>query len=226
MSTHLVTPGLENSFWVNLIGKGYSPPTRWFRWCTSKMKIKLLAGLKEQLPAIFATPPYPRPALTEGQVAFYRQRLIKRLEEYEALTAQDSLLSLPASRARLLYRQLTEFEGAKRPAGPLIQLAREVRELEQSVERINRQLAGAEQLSRDRQEELQGLSERERLLAEQILDLKDRKRSLEREQAIAKAENTKVENTLGRLAEELERASQVRGKVELAKRLESRLEQV
>ncbi|TAN51874.1 MAG: DNA phosphorothioation system sulfurtransferase DndC [Methylococcaceae bacterium] len=36
----LVTPGPEQDFWYNLIGKGYPPPTRWFRWCTSKMKIK------------------------------------------------------------------------------------------------------------------------------------------------------------------------------------------
>ena len=33
------TPNLASSFWVNLIGKGYIPPTRHFRWCTPKMKI-------------------------------------------------------------------------------------------------------------------------------------------------------------------------------------------
>ncbi len=38
--THLVTPDLESSFWYNVIGKGYLPPNRWFRWCTSKLKIK------------------------------------------------------------------------------------------------------------------------------------------------------------------------------------------
>ncbi|RJQ58935.1 MAG: DNA phosphorothioation system sulfurtransferase DndC [Desulfobacteraceae bacterium] len=36
----LVKPTPENSFWGNLIGKGYPSPTRWFRWCTHKMKIK------------------------------------------------------------------------------------------------------------------------------------------------------------------------------------------
>ncbi len=36
----LAQPTVEHSFWFNLIGKGYPPPTRWFRWCTSKMKIK------------------------------------------------------------------------------------------------------------------------------------------------------------------------------------------
>jgi DNA sulfur modification protein DndC len=34
-----VTPSLEDSFWVNLIGKGYPSPNRWFRWCTERLKI-------------------------------------------------------------------------------------------------------------------------------------------------------------------------------------------
>lgn len=34
-----VTPTIEDSFWVNLIGKGYPSPNRWFRWCTERLKI-------------------------------------------------------------------------------------------------------------------------------------------------------------------------------------------
>ncbi len=34
-----VTPKLEDTFWVNLIGKGYPSPNRWFRWCTGRLKI-------------------------------------------------------------------------------------------------------------------------------------------------------------------------------------------
>lgn len=36
----LVEPKPEQSFWGKLIGHGYPSPTRWFRWCTSNMKIK------------------------------------------------------------------------------------------------------------------------------------------------------------------------------------------
>ncbi|MET3393549.1 DNA sulfur modification protein DndC [Variovorax sp. 1140] len=36
---HPVTPRLDQTFWVNLIGKGYPAPTRQFRWCTERMKI-------------------------------------------------------------------------------------------------------------------------------------------------------------------------------------------
>jgi len=33
-------PRLEDSFWVNIIGKGYPVPNNAFRWCTDKLKIK------------------------------------------------------------------------------------------------------------------------------------------------------------------------------------------
>lgn len=32
-------PPPEQSFWVNMIGRGYPPPNRTFRWCTQRMKI-------------------------------------------------------------------------------------------------------------------------------------------------------------------------------------------
>ncbi len=34
-----VSPELNGSFWVNLIGRGYPAPTSRFRWCTERMKI-------------------------------------------------------------------------------------------------------------------------------------------------------------------------------------------
>jgi DNA sulfur modification protein DndC len=40
ITTHRLTPKLEESFWVNLIGKGYPAPRHKFRWCTERMKIK------------------------------------------------------------------------------------------------------------------------------------------------------------------------------------------
>jgi DNA sulfur modification protein DndC len=32
-------PQIGDRFWVNLIGKGYPSPNRWFRWCTERLKI-------------------------------------------------------------------------------------------------------------------------------------------------------------------------------------------
>lgn len=38
-SAHAVLPKMDNTFWVNLLGRGYPAPTRSFRWCTERMKI-------------------------------------------------------------------------------------------------------------------------------------------------------------------------------------------
>ncbi|WP_215222602.1 DNA phosphorothioation system sulfurtransferase DndC [Echinicola shivajiensis] len=37
---HQTTPELEDSFWTNLIGRGYPAPINNFRWCTDRLKIK------------------------------------------------------------------------------------------------------------------------------------------------------------------------------------------
>ena len=37
--TTITKPCIDQTFWVNVIGRGYIPPTRNFRWCTDRMKI-------------------------------------------------------------------------------------------------------------------------------------------------------------------------------------------
>ncbi len=47
--TRITRPHIDQTFWVNVIGRGYIPPTRNFRWCTDRMKIlptgRLIEGL-------------------------------------------------------------------------------------------------------------------------------------------------------------------------------------
>ena len=38
--TKITRPASDQSFWVNLIGRGYPSPNRSFRWCTDRMKIQ------------------------------------------------------------------------------------------------------------------------------------------------------------------------------------------
>jgi DNA sulfur modification protein DndC len=40
IETHLLYPVVKNTFWVNLMGKGYPAPRHGFRWCTERLKIK------------------------------------------------------------------------------------------------------------------------------------------------------------------------------------------
>ncbi|PSM47329.1 DNA phosphorothioation system sulfurtransferase DndC [Chroococcidiopsis sp. CCALA 051] len=37
---HLLHPAVKDTFWVNLIGKGYPAPRMRFRWCTERLKIQ------------------------------------------------------------------------------------------------------------------------------------------------------------------------------------------
>lgn len=40
ISPHRLTPAVTDTFWVNLIGRGYPAPRPKFRWCTERLKIK------------------------------------------------------------------------------------------------------------------------------------------------------------------------------------------
>ncbi len=40
MKVKMLKPQLNDTFWVNLIGRGYPSPNIWFRWCTDRLKIK------------------------------------------------------------------------------------------------------------------------------------------------------------------------------------------
>ncbi|MGD9537113.1 MAG: DNA phosphorothioation system sulfurtransferase DndC [Alphaproteobacteria bacterium] len=39
LTAHRLTPAAGNTFWVNLIGRGYPAPRPKFRWCTERLKI-------------------------------------------------------------------------------------------------------------------------------------------------------------------------------------------
>jgi DNA sulfur modification protein DndC len=48
IDANLLKPLIEESFWVNIIGRGYPPPNRVFRWCTQRMKIDPVNALVKQ----------------------------------------------------------------------------------------------------------------------------------------------------------------------------------
>ena len=49
LRTRVTRPHVDQTFWVNVIGRGYIPPTRNFRWCTDRMKIRPTSLLLEGL---------------------------------------------------------------------------------------------------------------------------------------------------------------------------------
>ncbi len=49
VAVQITKPCIDQTFWVNVIGRGYIPPTRNFRWCTDRMKILPTTRLLEQI---------------------------------------------------------------------------------------------------------------------------------------------------------------------------------
>ena len=52
-----LVPEVEQTFWVNLIGRGYPTPVREFRWCTDRMKIRPQTKFIKDNLEIFGDPP-------------------------------------------------------------------------------------------------------------------------------------------------------------------------
>jgi DNA sulfur modification protein DndC len=78
LSAHKVIPTVEESFWVNLIGKGYPAPTSRFRWCTARMKIKpanrfILDRVAEHGEVILALGVRSQESATRGQLMSLRR---------------------------------------------------------------------------------------------------------------------------------------------------------
>lgn len=53
LSVAQVSPDLTDTFWVNLLGRGYPAPTKQFRWCTERMKIDPVSNFIQQQVAAF-----------------------------------------------------------------------------------------------------------------------------------------------------------------------------
>ncbi|WP_018461124.1 phosphoadenosine phosphosulfate reductase family protein [Thermus oshimai] len=45
LRVHIARPRPEESFWVQVIGKGYPPPHNRFRWCTKRLKVAPMDGI-------------------------------------------------------------------------------------------------------------------------------------------------------------------------------------
>ncbi|MCG8053476.1 MAG: DNA phosphorothioation system sulfurtransferase DndC [Candidatus Thiodiazotropha endolucinida] len=53
ISAHTVYPQMDQTFWVNLLGRGYPAPKQSFRWCTERMKIDPVTDFITRKAALF-----------------------------------------------------------------------------------------------------------------------------------------------------------------------------
>jgi len=83
------TPSLDHTFWVNLIGRGYPSPSRVFRWCTDRMKIKPTTQyIKDQVSVAGEAILLLGVRRTEST---QRRRSVERYENGERLNPHNSL---------------------------------------------------------------------------------------------------------------------------------------
>ena len=52
-----LVPEVDQTFWTNLIGRGYPTPIREFRWCTDRMKIRPQQRFIQENAEVFGDPP-------------------------------------------------------------------------------------------------------------------------------------------------------------------------
>jgi DNA sulfur modification protein DndC len=101
---HKLMPETEDSFWVNLIGRGYPAPRKKFRWCTERMKIrpsnKFIRDMVRQ---------YGEAILVLGTRKAESQARALRMERHEKHRVRDRLspnVSLPNS---LVYSPIEDW---------------------------------------------------------------------------------------------------------------------
>jgi DNA sulfur modification protein DndC len=85
---HIITPNVKDTFWVNLIGKGYPYPRKNFRWCTDRLKIKPTNNFVQNMVSAFGE--VILVLGTRKAESSNRMKIITELEKYEI---RESLVS-------------------------------------------------------------------------------------------------------------------------------------
>ncbi len=99
-----LTPIVDETFWVNLIGRGYPAPNRRFRWCTERMKINpttrfirsLVSKAGEAIIVLGA-----RKAESASRAA--------RIAKYDAKSVRDNLSPHNDLPAALVYKPIVDW---------------------------------------------------------------------------------------------------------------------
>lgn len=135
-----VTPRIEDTFWVNMIGKGYPAPYNRFRWCTDRLKIEPANRfIKEQVSkygeVIIVLGARRSESATRAQVMNQRRNIGERLSRHSELsnawvltpiedwTSEDVweyLLNIPSPWRSSNHELLTMYRNAQGEECPLV----------------------------------------------------------------------------------------------------------
>ena len=102
--THRLTPEMDNTFWVNLLGRGYPFPRKKLRWCTDRLKIQPVNKfVKEQIAV------HGEIILVIGTRKAESARRAKTMAYYEKKRVRELLSPNPSLANELVFSPLEEW---------------------------------------------------------------------------------------------------------------------
>lgn len=102
--THRLTPDTNNTFWVNLLGRGYPFPRKKFRWCTDRLKIQPVNSFIKS-----AIAEHGEIIMVLGTRKAESQRRAKTMAYYEKKRVRELLSPNPTMANELVFSPLEEW---------------------------------------------------------------------------------------------------------------------
>ena len=101
---HRLTPKPDQTFWVNLLGRGYPFPRKRYRWCTDRLKIQPVNNfIKEKISQ------YGEIILVIGTRKAESARRARTMERYEARRVRELLSPNPSLMNELVFSPIAEW---------------------------------------------------------------------------------------------------------------------
>ena len=101
---HRLIPAPDQTFWVNLLGRGYPFPRRKYRWCTDRMKIKPVNDfIKKRISE------YGEIILVLGTRKSESTRRARTMAHYEKLRVRELLSPNPSLMNELVFSPISEW---------------------------------------------------------------------------------------------------------------------
>ena len=101
---HRLTPDLNNTFWVNFIGRGYPFPRKKLRWCTDRLKIQPVNNFVKS-----AIAEYGEIIMVLGTRKAESQRRARTMAYYEKKRVRELLSPNPTMANELVFSPLEEW---------------------------------------------------------------------------------------------------------------------
>lgn len=102
--THILTPKVDNTFWVNFLGRGYPFPRKKLRWCTDRLKIQPVNNfIKEKIAE------HGEIILVIGTRKAESANRAKTMAKYEKMRVRELLSPNPSLANELVFSPLEDW---------------------------------------------------------------------------------------------------------------------